>query len=128
MSTSGCKIYSEIESDSENEKIEYEEQRNYINNDPIRKFQMEYNESIVLTHDHPEIAINETSHSKEEKISIAPGEGLFPTDVLQEDNWDVKSYPHLHPDGHYGLNDKRIVHLTAQQYFEQRILNVDDMS
>ena len=58
-------------------------------------------------------------------FSVAPGEGKKPTDILKEEDWDLKSFPGLHPEGENGLFQKRKVRLTDQQYFRQRILNVD---
>ena len=42
-----------------------------------------------------------------------------------EKDWDIKSWPILHPDGRFGLHYKRKVRLTEQQYFVQRLLNED---
>ena len=44
-----------------------------------------------------------------------------------EKDWDTKAFPGLHPDGKCGLDAERVGadKLTAQQYFEQSILNVD---
>ena len=58
-------------------------------------------------------------------MSVAPGEGKIPTDILKEEDWDLKSFPGLQPEGENGLFEKRKVKLTHQQYFEQRILNFD---
>ena len=45
--------------------------------------------------------------------------------MLSEQDWDIKSWPYLHPDGKFGLHYKRKVKITDQQYFGQRILNKD---
>ena len=59
-------------------------------------------------------------------VSFAPGEGKIPTNILKEDDWDVKSFPNLHPSGRNGLHQKRnIKGLTDQQYIEQRLKNED---
>ena len=51
----------------------------------------------------------------------------IPTNILKEDNWDTRTWPHLHPDGLYGLHHPdRETKLTNLQYFQQRILNWDD--
>ena len=60
-----------------------------------------------------------------EGLSVAPGEGQIPTNILMEEDWDVKSFPHLHPDGRYGLHHKREIKLSPLQYFNQRLLNKD---
>ena len=41
-------------------------------------------------------------------------------------NWEIKSFPTLLPDGKFGLDHKRKIKLTKQQYFAQRLLNRDD--
>ena len=58
-------------------------------------------------------------------VNVAPGEGQITVSVLKEKKWDVKTCPHLYPDGRYGMNADRKVKLTHQQYFRQRLINVD---
>ena len=63
----------------------------------------------------------------DDEFSFAPGEGQIPIDILKEDNWDIKTWPHLHPNGLYGLHHPgRETKLTNLQYFQQRILNWDN--
>merc|ERR1712218_446534 len=59
-------------------------------------------------------------------LDFAPGEGKKPTSFLDQKDWDHKSWPMLLPDGKFGLNWERKVKLTRQNYFQQRLLNVDD--
>ena len=74
-----------------------------------------------MTNKYPEIESNEKS-----SISIAPGEGQVPKDIMSDENWDVKSFPHLHnADGSNGKDQERQVRLTEQQYSIQRICNKD---
>ena len=42
-----------------------------------------------------------------------------------DDDWDIRSWPSLHPDGKYGLHNKRKVKLSNPNYFVQRIRNED---
>ena len=59
-------------------------------------------------------------------IEVAPGEGKIPNDIMQEVDWDIKAFPHLHnPDGSNGKDEEQSVWLTDQNYFIQRILNKD---
>ena len=98
----------------------------YLKNDPIRKFQFAYDKSVCLVDSHPEAAHKEDNKSYSNKeISFAPGEGKVPTNILYEDNWEVKSFPMLFPNGKNHLHDKRSTKLTDQQYFDQRIRNSD---
>ena len=56
---------------------------------------------------------------------VAPGEGGIPTSILSEKEWDIKTYPHLYPDGKNGMHAKRKAKLSNQQYLRQRLFNVD---
>ena len=59
-------------------------------------------------------------------MSFAPAEGNYPTNILEEKDWDIKSWPMLHPDGRFGIHHKRKTKLTDQQYLGERILHKDD--
>ena len=107
-----------------------EEEKEYITKDPARKWQFDYNASTCFCKDFPELDVienlpQEDINEKEECVSVAPGEGKIPTNILQEKDWDVKSFPGLHPDAKYGIHEERETRLTDQQYFEQRVMNVD---
>ena len=57
-------------------------------------------------------------------VIVAPGEGKVPRNILHDDDWDIKAFPHLNsPDGKYGLHHERETKLTAQSYFINRICN-----
>ena len=87
--------------------------------DPVKKYQFTYNESLCMTNKYPEIETNEKS-----SLRIAPGEGQIPKDIMTDENWDVKGFPHLHnPDGTNGKDQDRVVKLTDQNYFIHRICN-----
>ena len=58
-------------------------------------------------------------------MSIAPGEGKTPTNILEEVDWDIKTFPGLHPDGNNSLHTVRAVNLAAQNYFVQCLMNKD---
>ena len=85
----------------------------YEKNDPVKKFQFHYDDSVVMTDKFPE-------------ISVAPGENETPRNVLFDDNWDVRAFPALHNyDGSNGKDQERDVKLTPQRYFIQRITNIN---
>ena len=44
--------------------------------------------------------------------------------MLLDDDWDMKSHPHLDPEGINSMNSEREVKLTNVQYVEQRLKNV----
>ena len=59
------------------------------------------------------------------KLDFAPAEGKVPVNFMDQKHWDIKSWPTLHIDGKFGRDHKRKVKLSTQNYFQQRILNVD---
>ena len=64
------------EDDKENEKI--------LTKDPVAKFQFDYNRNTCFSNDVPELVIDESAINQ--KISIAPGEGKIPTNILEDDD------------------------------------------
>ena len=85
----------------------------YRTKDPVRKQQFDYDQSTCMTRRFPE-AIPDN-----DMMAFAPGEGKVPTNILKEEDWDVKAFPNLHPTGTNGLHESReIKNLTDQQYFE----------
>ena len=69
---------------------------------------------------------NEESSIREKSIKIAPGEGKIPSNLMREEYFDVKAFPKFHPSGKFGLHQNRKHKLSAQMYFNQRLLNLDD--
>ena len=55
-------------------------------------------------------------------IKIAPGEGKIPTNLLREEHFDVRAFPKHHPNGQFGFHHERKHKLSAQIYFDQRLL------
>ena len=97
--------------DSDSERYEESDIENEKNNDPAQKYNFNYDRNVCFTDKYPE-------------ISVAPGEGQRPKDILMEDDWDIKAFPHIHNlDGSNGLAHSREVRLTDQKYFIQRICN-----
>ena len=82
-----------------------------LTKDSVSKFQFDYNQNTCFSNDVPELVVCEKAS---ENVSIAPGEGKIPTSILQDDEWDMKSHPHLDPLGKNNLNCKRKIKLTAQ--------------
>ena len=78
-----------------------------------------------------EIQMNNGKTSKKfgvgkNSIKIAPGEGKVPNPFMRDNDFDVKAFPKHHPNGQFGLHHKRDHKLTAQMYFNQRLMNQDD--
>ena len=111
---------------SENDKEEpcFEEllETEYLKKDPVRKYQFDdYNKSLCMSNMYPEVA-------PENSVIVAPGEGKVPKNVLYDDDWDIKAFPHLNsPDGKYGLHHSRETRLMDQYYFVQRICNKEQI-
>ena len=107
--------------ETELEILEKEEEE-YQKKDPVKKWQFEYNRSTCFSNDYPEISYKEESG---DRVSVAPGEGKHPSNILQERDWDLKSFPCLLPDGKNSLHSDREIKLSEQDYFNQRIMNKD---
>ena len=109
--------------DSSDEEEDDKEEKEYLTKDPVRKWTFDYNKSSCFSNDYPELTHKDddiTAHA------VAPGEGKRPTNVLEENDWDLKTFPCLHPDAKNGLHEEsRTVKLTHQYYFNQRLLNKD---
>ena len=72
------------------------------------------------------IKLNRRKNSK--TFHIAPGEGKIPGDWLRDTTFDIEAFPHLFPDGKYGLYfDKRPKKISPAKYFPQRILNQNNI-
>ena len=116
----------------EDEKDSDEDELEYIENDAVRKWQYTQDDNVLMDNMFPENEINvhaddssEIANIENEGVSVAPGEGQMPTNILSEKDWDVTTFPHLFPNGRYGLHYKREQKLTNLQYFNQRLLNKD---
>ena len=117
-------ISSDTDTGSEENQIEFEKQR--IMKDQIKKHQFDHNRNTAMTNNYPEAAVDENGKkANNEELSFAPAEGNCPTNILEEKDWDIKSWPTLHPDGRFGIHHKRKQRLTDQQYLCQRLLNKD---
>ena len=115
----------DAEENKETDEEEDKQEAEYNNNDSIKKWQFQYNRSTFFTSDYPEADVKEDGKNITNPLLVAPGEGKVPTNILNEKDWDVKSFPGLHPDGKMGIHQPRKTRLTMQQYFEQRIMNYD---
>ena len=58
------------------EEEELDEESYYRKNDPVAKFQFDYDRSTCLTEKYPEVSLSEESSNQE--LCFAPGEGKFP--------------------------------------------------
>ena len=95
-----------------------------------------YLRTTTLVPENPELHVvvnssTEVMHKKVKSSSkavhvVAPGEGKVPTYWLREKDFDVGAFPRHHPDGKYGLREEeRKIKLSLQEYFTQRLFNVD---
>ena len=80
------------------------------------------NAATLLINNQPEIDMIHQI-SSDQPVSLAPGEDKIPANIMRDDHWDINAFPLFHPSGKYGLNYPRSVKLSAQKYFNQRILN-----
>ena len=66
------------------------ETEEFLTNDAVAKFQFDYDRYTCFTNNVPEIGISETN---DQCLSIAPGEGKVPTNILQDKDWDMRAFP-----------------------------------
>ena len=64
------------------EEEELDEESYYRKNDPVAKFQFDYDRSTCLTEKYPEVSVSEESNNQE--LCFAPGEGKYPKDILMD--------------------------------------------
>ena len=107
------------DSDDDDDNMAMKDNIEYETKDAVKKYQFEYNKSLCMANKYPEISANDS-----ETVSVAPGEGKIPKDIMNDEDWDIKAFPHLNnPDGTNGKDQERKVQLTEQNYFIQRICN-----
>ena len=84
------------------DKTEEENDETILNTkDPVKKYQFSYNESLCMIDKYPEMSVNTDS-----SISVAPGEGQIPKDIMADDDWEIKDFPHLYnADGSNGKDN-----------------------
>ena len=102
-----------------------DDDEDYLKNDVVRKYQFDYDVSVCLVDKFPEAAEPEHSTKETLQISIAPGEGKIPENILSTKHWDRDAFPLKHPDGKTNLHHPREKKLSDQYYFVQRLRNKD---
>ena len=58
-------------------------------------------------------------------ISVAPGEGAKPLNILTDQLFEEMSFPHKYPNGKGGFSQERKEKITVRKFFNQRLLDVD---
>ena len=100
-----------------------QKEKEYRENDVIRKFQIDYNQSTTYTPRFPQAFHKEQKIEKKDAYFFAPGEGKIPENILTTKDWDRDAFPMKHPNGKYNLHHERKSGLYEQRYFIQRIRN-----
>ena len=100
-----AELYTDLDSDDNSDtEDEVKDERDYLANDPVRKYQFTYNKSLCMSNKYPEINVEDPTKD----IEVAPGEGKRPNDIMKEKDWDIKAFPHLHnPDGSNGKDEEK---------------------
>lgn len=109
----------------QDDELQDNDEKDYQQNDPIRKFQIDYDQSVCTTPRFPEALYDEKKTRHSHVISFAPGEGRTPENILHSKDWDAMAFPMKHPDGKYNLHYPRSTKLNDQSYFIQRLKNMD---
>ena len=58
-------------------------------------------------------------------VSVAPGEGQKPLNILSDKDFEEMAFPQKYPYGKGGISAERCENLTMRRYFNQRLLDVD---
>ena len=126
--------------DSEEEELHFDDSSSSSTDEedehhPIAGHQYNMGSASVMTDKFPEssVVINQSDkvieakrgHDSKQGLSLAPGEGKVPTNLMRDEFWDTEGFPYLHPSGRFGLHYKRKHKITAQDYFKQRLMNID---
>ena len=117
------------------------DEQTLINDDAVRKFQIDYNNDVYMVPKYPEgmcrdgvYLQNNLQNCQQENSGqannqiheVAPGEGKVPIDIVYCNDWEAKAFPMLYPDGNNHLSDKkRERRLRDQDFFCQRLFNID---
>jgi len=84
---------------------------------PLDIYRLPADETTLMSH-------NPTTEDIENEIlNLAPGEGVNPISVLNDDYCEELAHPHLFPTGQFGYKVDREIPLTPTKYFNQRLLN-----
>ena len=115
---------------AEEDEKDSEDELEYIEHGAVCKWQ--YTQDVLMDNMFPENQINvqaddnsEIANIEYEGVSVGPGEGQMPTNILAEKDWDMKNFSRRFPNGKYGLHHSREQRLTNFQYFTQGLLNKD---
>ena len=102
--------------EEDEEDQEDKEEKEYREKDPVKKHQGDgYNKSLMLSDMYPEM-FHESGYNA---VTVAPGEGKTPKNILYDPDWDIKAFPDLNSsDGKYGLYHKRPVKLNSLHIHE----------
>ena len=58
-------------------------------------------------------------------ISMAPGEGQKPLNMLSDEKYEEMAFPLLYPYGKGGFSEERCERISIRKFFNQRLLDVD---
>ena len=130
-------VLQDTEMSQDEDEVSEEEQEDEINHDPIRRNQFDLGGATTMTDVFPETSVViEKPHQKktkrrksknkdEDDIQIAPGEGKIPTDLMRDENFDVKAFAHLYSDGKNGLDHPdRKKKLSAQKLILAKLRHI----
>ena len=140
-STSKSEIEGEeiMENHNEDSDDEDEDHNDDFNTPQIAATGNAFNQITMLTPQDPAatVILNETGKTQKKKLKrdknapvykIAPGEGKIPEEWLREPLFDIEAFPHLFPEGKYGLHfDERPKKITPAKYFPQRVMNENNL-
>ena len=126
------------ENHNEDSSNEDEDHNDDFNAPPVAAKGNAFIQTTMLTPQDPAatVILNETKKTQKKKLKrdknapvfkIAPGEGKIPEEWLREPSFDIEAFPHLFPDGKYGMHFERPKKITPAKYLPQRIMHVNNM-
>ena len=108
---------------------EDKEEFEYITKDAVKKNQSNIGDSYFLVPENIPINVAKKPKNTDDSadlLTVAPGEGQRPSNILKEKHPFVLHFPCLFPDGKGGLHDEnRKMKITPQQFLSQRIQNLN---
>ena len=106
--------------------------------DCVKRNQLNREGSTMMTSTDPTVDVltnlpreefGKNGDQRQPPVAVAPGEGKVPHSLTSDENWDVLAFPKLYPTGKFGLHHPRNhstrKNLTYQEFFQQRLCNVD---
>ena len=112
-----------MDSDSGEEEVEATETDNVFNQ--VTALLPEAPQTDVIVNTSDKVIKKKLRRDAKKVYEIAPGENKIPDNWLRKQDFDIRAFPQLFPDGQYGFDYHREKKLSHSKYFTQRIISHD---